>query len=1132
MRYTSRHLRTRLKFLPLEDRLAPAVFTVANADDAGTGSLRQAVLDANAATGSDAIVFDTSFFNVPRTINLTSGDLLIADALAITGPGADLLTVRRDAAAATNFRVFTVDAPGVQAVTLTNLTVSGGSTTGPSGTTPNGDGGGLLLFNDLVTLDRVVVTGNTSGTEGGGIAVATTTAGGAGSLFLRNSAVTGNTATGAIGPSGFGGGGGGIYFANGGSLVVENSTISGNTSVNYDGGGVYFFGAIGANGLAFRNSTVAGNTSGGDAGGLYLRATGGTALVQNCTIASNTSGSGNGGGIGVFGASTLVTLSSTVVAFNTGAAAPDVFGPLAADTSLIRDTNGATITDNGGNLLPNTDPLFVGGATPTLADNGGPTQTIALQAGSPLLNVGSNPANLLTDQRGPGFARTSGAGTDIGAFELLPVGIPTAGGTFSNLTTAAPTYTFQVTYTDDTAIDVSTIGANDIRVTGPNGYDQAATFVTIDNPTNGTPRTATYSITGPGGAAFAPAANGTYTVLMQPNAVADTSANFVTAGSLGSFQVLLAGTYTVTNADDTGPGSLRAALEAIGAFQTPGDAIVFDPAFFSVPRTIGLMSGDLLVGDGVTITGPGAGLLTVRRDPSAATNFRVFTIDVPGVQAISISGMTISGGSTTGPSGTTPNGDGGGLLLFNDLVTLDRVVVTGNTSGTEGGGIAVATTTAGGAGSLFLRNSAVTGNTATGAIGPSGFGGGGGGIYFANGGSLVVENSTISGNTSLNYDGGGLYFFGAIGANGLVIRNSTVAGNTAGGDAGGLYLRATGGTGLVQNCTIASNTSGSGNGGGIGVFGASTLVTLSSTVVAFNTGAAAPDVFGPVAADTSLIRDTNGATITDNGGNLAANTDPLFVGGATPTLADNGGPTQTIALQTGSPLLNVGSNPANLTTDQRGPGFARTSGAGTDIGAFEAQSATAPTVVANGVRVNSGQANTTQRSRVTSIDVEFSTVVTFAGPVANAFLLSRIGGGAVGGFTATANTVAGHTVVTLNAFTGAETQFGSLADGRYQLTAVANQITAGGLQLDGDGNGTGGDNFVLNGTTANGLFRFFGDVNGDGTDNAADFGPFRAAFGTSTGNPLYRDFLDFNADNTINAADFAQFRSRFGASVP
>ncbi len=182
--------------------------------------------------------------------------------------------------------------------------------------------------------------------------------------------------------------------------------------------------------------------------------------------------------------------------------------------------------------------------------------------------------------------------------------------------------------------------------------------------------------------------------------------------------------------------------------------------------------------------------------------------------------------------------------------------------------------------------------------------------------------------------------------------------------------------------------------------------------------------------------------------------------------------------------------------------------------------------------VVAGDGTQQHRSRVASITVSFDAQVTFAGAVADAFALSRIGGGTVGGFTATANVVGGVTVVTLAGFTGAETEFGSLADGRYRVVVRANQVTANGQQLDGDGNGTGGDDFALDGSIANGLFRLFGDANGDGTNNAFDFGQFRPAFGSSTGQTAYLDFLDFDAGGTINAFDFGQFRNRFGAGVP
>ena len=55
---------------------------------------------------------------------------------------------------------------------------------------------------------------------------------------------------------------------------------------------------------------------------------------------------------------------------------------------------------------------------PFLENNGGPTQTLALQGGSPAIDAGNNSSGLATDQRGAGFARMSGNGTDIGAFEV------------------------------------------------------------------------------------------------------------------------------------------------------------------------------------------------------------------------------------------------------------------------------------------------------------------------------------------------------------------------------------------------------------------------------------------------------------------------------------------------------------------------------------------------------------------------------------------------------------------------------------------------------------------------------------------------------------------------------------------
>ena len=63
----------------------------------------------------------------------------------------------------------------------------------------------------------------------------------------------------------------------------------------------------------------------------------------------------------------------------------------------------------------------------------------------------------------------------------------------------SPSHSLSVTYTDDTAIKVSTLGDGDLYVTGPNGYSNLVTFVGVDNAMDGTPRIASYSVAAPGG---------------------------------------------------------------------------------------------------------------------------------------------------------------------------------------------------------------------------------------------------------------------------------------------------------------------------------------------------------------------------------------------------------------------------------------------------------------------------------------------------------------------------------------------------------------------------------------------------------------------------------------------------------
>lgn len=97
------------------------------------------------------------------------------------------------------------------------------------------------------------------------------------------------------------------------------------------------------------------------------------------------------------------------------------------------------------------------------------------------------------------------------------------------------TQTFTIQYADANAIDTRSIDNRDIVVTGPNGFRQFATPVTISS-TSRTSTTVTYRITAPGGAWDAND-DGTYQVALQRGQVFDTNANYIAAASLGSFRV-------------------------------------------------------------------------------------------------------------------------------------------------------------------------------------------------------------------------------------------------------------------------------------------------------------------------------------------------------------------------------------------------------------------------------------------------------------------------------------------------------------------------------------------------------------------------------------------------------------------
>lgn len=178
---------------------------------------------------------------------------------------------------------------------------------------------------------------------------------------------------------------------------------------------------------------------------------------------------------------------------------------------------------------------------------------------------------------------------------------------------------------------------------------------------------------------------------------------------------------------------------------------------------------------------------------------------------------------------------------------------------------------------------------------------------------------------------------------------------------------------------------------------------------------------------------------------------------------------------------------------------------------------------------------TAQRSMVKSITVTFDKMVTFD---ANAFILQR----RVGATATTPSaselvinvadaTVNGKTVATLT-FTGSLIAGGSLSDANWQLTIAGNKVHANGTDLDGDGNGTAGDNYVKGAVASDNFFRLFGDTNGNRLVNAIEFNQFRQTNGLTSASPNYNSRFDYQSNNIVNALDFTQFRLRNGTTLP
>ena len=438
-----------LGIVPLAAQAATIVVT-SPGDTSVTGpttcTLRQAIVSMNAgAISGTACTNSGGAFGSGDTINFDTGVF----------PGGSKITLASGALAVTAANL-TIDATA-----NVNVTIDGSSAMHVIYDTYNSGTAGSLTLNHLTVINGHAYANRVNypfGNFGGGICAPYV------SLTLSNSSVNGNHAD---------YGGGGIFSGIGGSVTLTNSTVSANSTSRYGGG------ISGSGSVTLNNSTVSGNQGSNGGGGIYAK--GSHLTLTNSTVSGNHTEHhyhiyAKGGGILAVGGRNNITLTNSTVSGNSAYYGVTPGGGIYSGTGSVLVINNSIVA---GNTIGDIKGSFTGtnnliGGSPmlgALANNGGPTQTLLPQAGSPAINAAPCLAGIATDQRGdprPDWpSRNLATPCDIGSVEVGSNAAPTIVKSFSPKTVPLNgNSTLSFTVTNPNAVSASAVAFIDSLPTG------------------------------------------------------------------------------------------------------------------------------------------------------------------------------------------------------------------------------------------------------------------------------------------------------------------------------------------------------------------------------------------------------------------------------------------------------------------------------------------------------------------------------------------------------------------------------------------------------------------------------------------------------------------------------------------